>query len=487
MSSYDGVFSRAPGKEAYESYAQTFDTVEGEPSMPTPKIDVQVISSGILAEDVLMLGESVMKQAKIPAQQQLSLQFGSFRQSVSVVPVPRYDGLRISHSLARRMGLHSGTPLRLQYRSGSRTLALGPLIGVLVSRDYPQQPDKPFGSITMFCRELVDACRNQGAYVYFFTPSAIASGSGGVEGWIYSSGWHRRTLPAPDVVNNRLTTRKLENQPAVQRFLQEIKQRYGAQVFNEKFLDKSEVFEALKNDGSLRRYLPESYVLRNLAMLKSMGSRYPVLFLKPVRGSLGKGIIRLSRYGTEGWQASFTIAGGTKKATYPSMAKFFSSISAKLKTKRYLIQQGLQLIESGGRPIDFRALTQKNSSGKWTVTSIVGRIAGNQHYVSNLARGGTLATVRDAVAKSNLPAAYRADVSARLSRAALEIAKGIDAYIPEHFGELGIDLALDAGGRIWLLEVNSKPSKNDNTPLNEGKIRPSVRMMIQYARFVSGF
>ncbi len=456
--------------------------------MSTPKIDVQVISSGILSEDVLMLGESVIKQAKIPVQQQLVLQFGSLRQSVSVVSVPRYEGIRISHSLARRMGVTTGTPLRLQYRTASRTLALGPLLGVLVSRDYPDQSDKPFGAITMFCRELADTCRAQGTHVYFFTPQSIHTDLKNVEGWVYhSNGWHRATLPAPDVVNNRLTSRKLENRPIVQQFIRDIKQRYGGVVFNEKFLDKSEVFDALKNDSSLQKYLPESHSLRNYTMLKSMCSRYPVVFLKPVRGSLGKGIIRLSRLGGEGWQASFTTVGGTRKQSYPNLLKFFSAISGKMKTVRYLVQQGLTLIEASGRPIDFRALTQKNATGKWVVTSIVGRTAGNQHYVSNLARGGTLATVRESVAKSNLPAAYRGDASARLNRAALDIAKGIDTHIPAHFGELGIDLALDTGGRIWLLEVNSKPSKNDNTPLNEGKIRPSVRMMIQYARFLSGF
>ncbi|MBB6672328.1 YheC/YheD family endospore coat-associated protein [Cohnella nanjingensis] len=455
--------------------------------MPTPKIDVQVISSGVMADDVLMLGESVMKQAKIPAQQHLVLQFGSFKQSVTVVSVPRYDGLRISHSLARRMGIQTGTPLRMQYRQATRTLSLGPVIGVLVSREYPQQPDKPFGSITMFCRELVTACRNQGAFVYFFTPDGIGGQGGNVEGWVYQSGWHKTTLPAPDVVNNRLTSRKLENRPSVQKFLGEIKQRHGAQVFNEKFLDKSEVFSALKTDASLQRYLPDSHSLLNYTMLKSMCSRYPVVFLKPVRGSLGKGIIRLSRAGQEGWQASFTTTGGAKRQTYPNLLKLFSAISGKMKTVRYLIQQGLTLIDAGGRPIDFRALTQKNATGKWTVTSIVGRTAGNQHYVSNLARGGTLATVRDSVAKSNLPLASRKDASARLHRAALDISRGIETHIPAHFGELGIDLALDTSGRIWLLEVNSKPSKNDNTPLNEGKIRPSVRMMIQYARYLSGF
>lgn len=456
--------------------------------MATPKIDVQVISSGILADDILVLGESVIKQAKIPVQQQLVLQFGSFRQSVSVSSASRYEGMRINHTLARRMGLHSGAVLRLQYRSASKTLVMGPLIGVLVSRDYPDQPDKPFGNITMFCRELADSCRAQGAYVYFFTPATIHADLKGVEGWVWGSGgWYRATMPAPDVVNNRLTSRKLENRPIVQQFIRDIRQRYGGIVFNEKFLDKSEVFQALGRDASLQRYLPESHELRNYTMLKSMCSRYPVVFLKPVRGSLGKGIIRLSRNGSEGWQASFTTVGGTRKVAYPNLLKFFSSISGKMKSVRYLIQQGLNLIDSSGRPIDFRALTQKNGSGKWVVTSIVGRTAGSQHYVSNLARGGTLANVRESVAKSNLPQMFRGDASSRLNRAALDIAKGIDAHIPAHFGELGIDLALDTGGRVWLLEVNSKPSKNDNTPLNEGKIRPSVRIMIQYARYLSGF
>lgn len=455
--------------------------------MSTPKVDVQVISSGILSDDVLMLGESLMKKWGIPAQQHLALQFGSFRHSITIVPVSRNEGLRISQTLARRMGIYSGTPLRLQYQATTRTLALGPLIGVLVSRDHPEQSDKPFGDITMFCRELTDACRSQGAYVYFFTPSAIGASPSSVEGWVYSKGWHRMTLPSPDVVNNRLTTRKLENLPAVQQFLSEIKRRYGAHVFNEKFLDKSEVFDALKRDASLHKFLPESHTLTSYTMLRNMCSKYSSVFLKPVRGSLGKGIIRLTRIAPESWQASYAIVNGTKKQTFSNLTKLFSSLAGKMKTVKYLIQQGLTLIEVGGRPVDFRALTQKNASGKWAITSIVSRTAGSHHFVSNLARGGTLSTVKESVAKSNLPVAFRKGAYLRLQKAALEIARGIDTSIPAHFGELGIDLALDTSGRVWLLEVNSKPSKNDNTPLNEGKIRPSVRMMIQYARYISGF
>lgn len=452
------------------------------------KVAVQVISSGMIPDDTLILGEAQVKQWKIPQGQHLQLKFGAFRKNVKVIPVARYDGLRISQSLAGQMGFVNGSSIGLQYKAGTSTLVLGPLIGVLISRDYPHMPDKPFGSITMFCKELVEACTAQGAYVYFFTPNQIGSSLNTIEGWIFSDGWRKAVMPVPDVVNNRLTSRKLESKPGVQHFMKEVKLHHQTTVFNEKFLDKAEVFEALKKDDTLARYLPESHLLRNYTMLKSMCSRYSSVFLKPVRGSLGKGIIRITRIDTDSYQAMFTTAAGSRKQEYTSLVKLYSTISAKMKTISYQIQQGLQLIEIQKRPVDFRALVQKNASGKWTITSIVARTASNQHFVSNLARGGTLSTVGEAVAKSNLQSGIsRQEATHRLQQASLHIARSIDTHIPAHFGELGIDLALDTSGRVWLLEVNSKPSKNDNTPLNENKIRPSVRMMIQYSRFLSGF
>lgn len=455
--------------------------------MAATKINISIVSSSMLPDDVLMLGEAFMRQWKMIPQQRLTLRFGAFQHGVTLVPVPRYDGLRISQTLARRMGIQVPVALRVRYHAALRTLALGPLIGVLVSRSDPLQPDRPFRDITRFCRELTDAGRANGAFIYFFTPGSIGTSASTVEGWVYNGGWNRLTLPAPDVVNNRLTMRKLENQPRVQQFMAEIKHRFNSQVFNEKFLDKSEVFDALKKDSSLHKYLPDSHHFTSFAQLKRMCGQYQTVFLKPVRGSLGKGIIRISRSGTDGWQASYATLNGTKRVHFSNLEKLFASLSGSRKMLRYQIQQGLLLIETQGRPVDFRALTQKNGTGKWSITSIVGRTAGNRHFVSNLARGGSLATVHDSVMRSNLPASLRKGASARLQKAALDISRGIDTLIPAHFAELGVDLAMDPSGRVWLLEVNSKPSKNDNTPLREGKIRPSVRIMLHYARYISGF
>ncbi|WP_149095367.1 YheC/YheD family protein [Paenibacillus terrae] len=455
--------------------------------MSIKKTTIQIIGSGILQDDVLMVGESLLRKWKISAGHPVQLAFGSFRQQVTVISVPRYRGLRVGSVLARKMGLHANCELRVTYSRGRRTLRVGPLISVLVSRDYPEQPDKPFGSITLFCRELIGECRRQGAYVYFFTPEHIGNQPGRVQGWVYDGGWKKTVMPAGDVVNNRLTSRKLENRTSVQHFMKEVKSQYGTAIFNEKFLDKNEVFDALKSNSSLRKYLPESHLLQTFAVFKKMCHQYPTVFLKPVRGSLGKGIMRITKQADGTFCVLSTTAGTPRKQMYPNIEKLYKGLAGKMKMTRFQLQQGLTLIDHGKRPVDFRALVQKNASGAWTVTSIVARIAGGSHFVSNLARGGTLSTVKEALAKTTLPALVKSNGQTHLKTAALEIANGVEKAIPAHFAEFGIDLAIDSTGHIWLLEVNSKPSKNDNTPLNDQKTRPSVKKMIEYCCYSAGF
>ncbi|KIL42381.1 hypothetical protein SD70_00075 [Gordoniibacillus kamchatkensis] len=442
-----------------------------------------------LDERTIFLGDSFLKKGKIPVSQPLILRFGSSRNEVRVVPVARSMTLRMPPSLAAKLGLHNGSELCMQYRAGQRTLSLGPLIGVMVPRVYRKLPDRPFGSITAFCRELTDACAQYGAHVFFLTPEEMSGNPASVTGWTWRGSWIRHVFPVPDVVYNRLTSRRYENRPNVQQFMKDVKARHGTIIFNEKYLDKTEVFDALLREEPVRAVLPESYLLKNYQMLKSMTSRHGTLFLKPITGSLGKGIIRLRREPGGAYTCQYAGLSGTRKQTFDNLPAVFKSLAGKLRAQRYQIQQGLQLIQVGERPVDFRALVQRDETGKWAITSIVGRIAGEQHFVSNLARGGTLSTVATALAKSNLNPSLRAATLAKLRHCALDIAKGIEAQIDAHFAELGIDLAVDVNGKVWLIEVNSKPSKDDNSPLTgeNRKIRPSVKRIVQYARHAARF
>jgi glutathione synthase/RimK-type ligase-like ATP-grasp enzyme len=454
------------------------------------KIGVSVQGASIYLEDrTVVLGESIVKKWKIPTNQTLTLKFGSQKLDAKVISAAVGSSMRMNLNLASKLGLHHGVQLCLHYRSSSQTLSIGPLIGVMMSRVSASSTDRPFGANTAFCKEMTEACASFGALVYFFTPDDMNASPQTVKGFVFSNGaWNGRTFPIPNVIYNRLTSRKYENQTNVQQFMKEVKSRFNTEIFNEKYLDKTEVFEALRKDDALHAYLPESYLFKNFQMLKNMAGRHHTLFLKPITGSLGKGIIRIRKEQGGSYSCHFTNLNGVRKQSFPSIASVFSTLSAKLKAQRYQLQQGLDLITSGGRPIDFRALVQKGALGKWEITSTVARIAGTQHFVSNLARGGSLSTVKEAVSKSSLGAGLRGSIRGKLRKAALELAKGIETQIPNHFGELGIDLAVDNHGKVWLIEINSKPSKEDNTPLNgERKIRPSVKQVVQYARYLAKF
>jgi glutathione synthase/RimK-type ligase-like ATP-grasp enzyme len=462
--------------------------LEGVCALHRTKIGISIQGSSIhLDERTLMLSESVVKKWKIPTNQNLILQHGSLKQEVKIVPISRTNILRMNLALAARFGLQQGATLCLQYKASRQTLRLGPLIGVMVSRVYASSSEKPFGVMTAFCKEMTDACRMFGAQVFFVTPDEMHADPQSINGHVYSHDqWSKKSFPVPNVIYNRLTSRKYENLANVQQFMKDVKAR-GTQIFNEKYLDKTEVFDALGKDQSIHIYLPESYLFKNYEMLKSMSSRHSTLFLKPITGSLGKGIIRVEKHPGESYNCQFTNAGGARKKEFDSLPAVFTALSGKLKSQRYQLQQGLELITAEGRPVDFRALVQKGARGVWTITSVVARIASTQQFVSNIARGGSLGTVKDTLGKSSLNAQQRVSVYDRLRKASLEIATSIEAQIPNHFGELGIDLAVDAQGKIWLLEVNSKPSKDDNTPLSEQRIRPSVKQIVQYARFLANY
>lgn len=447
------------------------------------KMSVQIINSGMSTQPAIMLSESIVKQANVPSS--ISLHFGSSKHTVQVIPGSRLSGLRINSTLANLIGLAAGDRVRVKYRTRSQALVIGPLIGILLPRIRSASTGQLFGKTAAFCKEMSDACRLYGAVAIFFAPEALSSGQTSIQAWAYRNDWRKSTFPLPDVVYNRLTSRKSENSQAVQQFMRDLKARHHGKIFNECFLNKHEVFHALKKEPGLHKFLPESYAFKDFAMLKSMCQKYAVVFLKPVRGSLGKGILRIVKRAHGGYDCQYTTVNGTRTQSFNSLSNLYKAISGKLKTQKYQIQQGLQLVSAGGRPIDFRAVVQKDGKGEWGVTSVVARIAGNQRFVSNIARGGTLSPVKAALLKARLSAAKTAAVHKNLRTAALAIAQGLDRQRSEHFGELGVDLAVSVGGKVQLLEVNSKPSKDDNTPLSDSKIRPSVKLIVQYCTYLA--
>src|SRR5699024_10156860 len=98
---------------------------------------------------------------------------------------------------------------------------------------------------------------------------------------------------------------------------------------------------------------------------------------------------KITRKGNS-FTCQYSTMSGTVRKTYSTLAKLYASIAPRISKFPYLVQQGLRLVRINGNPLDFRSLAQKDRTGNWIVTSIVGRIGQEQSIVSNLARGGTI-------------------------------------------------------------------------------------------------
>lgn len=65
----------------------------------------------------------------------------------------------------------------------------------------------------------------------------------------------------------------------------------------------------------------------------------------------------------------------------------------------------------------------------------------------------------------------------------LQTAAALTSQIDGDIGELGIDMGIDVHGDLWIIEVNSKPSKNLDSAIN--KVRPSTKALLEYCLSLS--
>lgn len=433
----------------------------------------------------LLLNWETIKALGLSIGKKIAVSFGNRRASVKIgTHAAAKTILLIRRSLADRLLIPFNFTIRVMYNRDNTELRLGPLLGILFSKEKFALADDG-DSYTLFCKEAFEAAHLTGSFCYVTTLDKIRLDGREASGWILKNGeWKEYKLPLPNVFYNRLSNRLQEKSGEDYEMLQKIKD-HGVGIFNERFLDKWDVYQQLSLTPA-QQYLPMTKKYNTPRLLQSMLRTYPVLYLKPIHGSEGRGIIRLLR-NTQGYIMDQTTLSSYDRQHFKKLSKMVKYLSPKLRKKTYLIQQGIDFIEWNGATIDFRALLQKNRFGNWKIISLIARMGNPRTFVSNLAQGGKLESAAKLLKQmkaqfSNLPNAKE------MKTAAVEIANFLDAGLDGNYGELGIDLGVDTTGRIWLIEVNSKPSKkNDAISENVKRPRPSVLHLYEYVSYLSGF
>jgi glutathione synthase/RimK-type ligase-like ATP-grasp enzyme len=207
-----------------------------------------------------------------------------------------------------------------------------------------------------------------------------------------------------------------------------------------------------------------------------MLKRHRCVYLKPVYGSGGVGIVRISRHG-ETYFVRYSGRRTSKAVSAGGLAGALSGIG-----RHYLVQQGLDLAYLRGSTYDVRSIVQKNGDGEWQVTGKAARIGKKYAITSNLHTGGYARTV-PAVLQACFP--DRAlEIEQEIDQLALRVAEVMDQKAGP-LCDLGLDMGIDRQGKVWLIEVNSKPGRKVFRHTGDVEARwRSIETPMAYARYL---
>lgn len=365
-------------------------------------------------------------------------------------------------------------------------IQLGPLIGVLT--DGTRSPSAPFGSRTGFIKQLL-AIGQKKAYFFAFTPQDINWQQETVHGWFLDGGggWVRRVVPLPDVVYNRLSSRRAETGS----FITSLREKFVRRripIFNWSFFNKSDVYSLLDNDPEALSHLPESINNPTPEKIKELLEKHHFLYYKPTGGSLGMGIYRLTYHPKRGYFVRYRRGTSNVLLRFTTFASLMKMLRARhgVRLSGYVVQQGIRLIEIDHCPIDFRFHMHKDGSNRWVVAGIGAKKAGRGSVTTHVKNGGQLMTPEQALSRTFGDRA--SEVLQDAKNAAVKLSEAIERNYSHTLGELGLDIGIDKDGEIWMFEANAKPGRSIfKHPALKEQGKASLEYILDHCLYLSKF
>lgn len=210
-------------------------------------------------------------------------------------------------------------------------------------------------------------------------------------------------------------------------------------------------YKVLRKSEELRRYLPETAWLKESTFWHMM-NKYGQVIIKPTGSYGGHGVIRFKKTDA----SNYKLQDGAKKKLFRNQAEVNTYLKRKT-GKNHIVQQRIHLATVNGRPFDLRVMVQRRSSSQWQVTGKLAKVAGAGFIVTNIRMsGGKVVSVKHAIKQSQLKSMSARDLLAKLDKVALKSAHQLGPSY-RWVKTMGIDMAFDKEGHVWIIEVNYAP------------------------------
>ncbi|MGG1556197.1 YheC/YheD family protein [Paenibacillus ferrarius] len=334
-----------------------------------------------------------------------------------------------------------------------------------------------------FFKRLSQEGRKIGVQVEVFTPGDVSGESARTLTYVPEKGtWRRKLAPLPPIIYDRCRYKAAANYQMLKVF----RNRHSKLIFLSRPLaNKWSMHQTLSQSAEIKPYLPATVRYTSVSDLLRFLKKHKLIYVKPKNGTGGRGILRIEQVGAD----RYLLQGRNHSRTIISPFRANErQLEVKLHSLRlspdYVVQQGIPLTLRDGRVHDYRLLIQKNGQGEWEVTGCAGRIGPHRSITSNLHGGGS------AVAQDRL-LGYRfsSDKIAGIKNEMNNFAHKLADFLEGKFGklcELGMDIAVDPKGGVWLLEVNPKPSREVFRRIGQhGVYQKAVSRPLEYALWMS--
>jgi hypothetical protein len=437
----------------------------------------------------IILSQGLCKDLGLESQKQIYIQFGQKKVLSRIIKTQKSEkDLWLPETIRKQLEMPFSGSLRATVNGN--TLRIGPVIGILTTGIRTIE-NQVVSKRAYFFKHLLSAQKGEPLYYYLFTPEDVDWSTKTVQGLFWyedgsTSGWRRARVPFPDVIYNRIPDRYTERQEEIKRFINKLEKETEAKMFNAFFFNKWAIHQSLEGHPVIGEHIPETYIAPNTEMIQTMLQKHRMIYLKPIFGSLGLGIYKITDQGEKGYFCRYNDKGKNILKRYKNISSFLKEHFTSHRLQRYVVQQGIQLVKYDKRPLDFRVHVHKNHENKWVVAAVAAKIAGQGSVTTHVRTGGTVLSGKDLL-KIVFPQ-YGYFLEEKVRDTAIKLAEAIEAKVDPNVGEIGFDIGIDANEKIWMFEANSRPGRSifKYTSLKEAD-KKSLHLILDYSLYLANF
>jgi len=435
-------------------------------------------------EKVIYLTNELARTLKLAKTKSVTLHLGSKTASTGFKLLKKPGShLYVPLSIMSQLKIPSLDSIMIMCNNG-KDIRIGPLVGILTS--VSPSTANPFGSRLDFVRQFIRTGAGR-SFAFGFSPRDVNWNQATVTGTFQrkDGSWFRKIVPLPDVVYNRLPSRKSEKLASTNEFKQRFVNK-NIPLFNWSFFEKWDIYNLLEGTDVFK-FVPESQLNPSPNQIKEMLEKHKFIYLKPTGGSLGFGIYRLTYNPKRGYYARFRRGNRNVLLRFNKFDGLMSLLNRNSgRLNNYVAQQGIRLIEIDNCPIDFRFHMTKDINNQWVVAGIGAKKAGKGSVTTHVRTGGQLMTPEQVMREIFGSRANQVLTSAK--ETAIKLAESIERNDRHTLGELGFDIGIDQNERFWMFEANSKPGRSIfKHPALKAEGKAAFQHVFDYCVYLSRF